>query len=204
MDRSALPLAIVTFLLVGAVLLSMAVGWALPRLDRLRAWVGRMAEEGGRMAAARRAHRESLRLAHRMRRLEAIAGAEITSSGAPDPEWAALWSERLSDAAEGLRKGPEGGAGNPSGAAPSLVELIEAATDAELLRALALARGPDGAPRWAASRIGTFAGGRLEVRIQEIREIRGEAPPPADPDALVTPYAGRTTRRSLYRTAEGG
>lgn len=178
-ERTAnLVALVVTAVLLGAGLLSMGLGWVLPRLARLRAWLDRMAEEGGRMAAARRAHRESLRLAHRMRRLEAARGAEITSSGAEDRAWDRMWHARHSQAQEPPVSAPSG---NGSQEAPSLVEVLTQTTDADLLRALAQVRNPDGSWRWAETRIGEFAPGRTADRIAEVREARGEVEAPAAP-----------------------
>jgi hypothetical protein len=74
---------------------------------------------------------------------------------------------------------------------PALVERLEAASDDELLEALALAKDEDGGDRWAESRIAKFIGGRVEDRLNQVRDVRGtEKPLPAGRVLRVRDQAG--------------
>jgi hypothetical protein len=63
--------------------------------------------------------------------------------------------------------------------------------DDVLLEALSQVRNSDGEYRFAESRIGRFASGRLEDRIAQVRDARGvELPPPAGRMLQVRDAAG--------------
>lgn len=61
----------------------------------------------------------------------------------------------------------------------SLIADLEQCSDDELLALLAQLRGADGDFRYAESRVAKFIGGRIEDRIDQVRDVRGTTPPQA-------------------------
>lgn len=111
--------------------------------------------------------------------------APITSSRAIVPASRENEREQRSDAMEH--------AGNSAREhVPDLAETIGNMPDDLLLDILAQVRDGSGDYRFAESRIGRFIGGRLEDRIAQVREARGEETP-ARPGEYRTPHAGRPT-----------
>lgn len=68
---------------------------------------------------------------------------------------------------------------------PTLWEQLGTLSDDELLDILARVQDANGIPKFADSRIAKFVGGRVEDRVAQVRDVRGSAPPPPKPPALL-------------------
>lgn len=70
----------------------------------------------------------------------------------------------------------------------------------ELIDTLAQMTNPDGSWRYAESRIGKFAPGRLEDRIEQVRRIRGTDPAPKPPPGPQFEQVGPNSFRRVEGT----
>lgn len=94
----------------------------------------------------------------------------------------AIVSSRRSDAVE---QGWEPSGSEGGNSVPALWEQLGTLTDDELLDILARVKDSAGNPKFADSRIAKFVGGRVEDRTQQVRDVRGSAPPPPKPAAVL-------------------
>ena len=76
--------------------------------------------------------------------------------------------------------------------------ILSTLPDDEFIDTLAQMTNPDGSWRYAESRIGKFAPGRLEDRIEQVRRVRG-TDALAKPATPTTPYAGRSYNPKQFR-----
>jgi hypothetical protein len=108
--------------------------------------------------------------------------ARHMSSRAPVPAIERNDSSRRSYAVE---QGSEQAGSDDAFRVPALWEQLEQLSDDELLDILARVKDANGNPKFADSRIAKFIGGRVEDRTNQVRDVRGSAPPPPKPPAVL-------------------
>jgi hypothetical protein len=104
-------------------------------------------------------------------------------------------------AENGAGNAPEPRTGN---GVPNRIDLLARALatldDDGVLEVLTTIRNPDGSWRYAESRIGKFAPGRLEDRIEQVRRIRGTDPAPKPPPGPQFEQVGPNSFRRVEGT----